>query len=66
MAASRKAHARNSPTTDAKWRLLEETVNDLRAAFADMTADELHALLDEAVASVRRDRRRKHKGLRRK
>ena len=41
-----------------KWRLLEQTVNQMRAAFADVPADELQNLIDEALASVRKEKRR--------
>ena len=40
-----------------KWRLLEQTVNQMRAAFADVPPDELQNLIDEALASVRKEKR---------
>jgi hypothetical protein len=42
-----------------KWRLLDQTVNEVREAFADMPADELDSLINEAVASVRKEKRRR-------
>lgn len=36
-----------------KWRVLDQTVSDARAKFADMPADELEALLSEAVTAAR-------------
>ena len=41
-----------------KWRLLDQTVSQMRAAFADMPPDELQSLIDEAVTSVRQEKRR--------
>ena len=39
-----------------KWRLFDQTVNQVRAAFADVPAEELDNLIDEAVTSVRKER----------
>lgn len=36
-----------------KWRVLEQTMADARAKFADLSADEVSALVDEAVAATR-------------
>lgn len=36
-----------------KWRMLDQTITDARAQFAGMPADELEALLAEAVAAAR-------------
>lgn len=36
-----------------RWRVLDQTVAEARSKFADMPADELQALLDEAVAETR-------------
>ena len=44
-----------------KWRLFDQTVNDVREAFADVSADEVDNLIDEAVASVRREKHSKRK-----
>jgi|HubBroStandDraft_1064217.scaffolds.fasta_scaffold69772_2 hypothetical protein len=45
-----------------KWRLFDQTVNEVHKAFADMPmADELENLIDEAVASVRKERRLERK-----
>jgi len=41
-----------------KWRLLDQTVSQMRAAFVDMPPDELQNLNDEAVTSVRQEKRR--------
>ena len=38
-----------------------QTIIEVREAFADMAADELENLIDEAVASVRKERRRERK-----
>ena len=42
-----------------KWRLLGQTVDELREAFADVPADALRDLIDEAVAEVRKGKQRK-------
>ncbi len=39
-----------------RWRLLDQTVTEARAAFADLPADELQAMIDEAVAASRPSR----------
>jgi len=44
-----------------KWRLFDQTVNEVRQAFADMPGDALDKLIDEAVASVRKQKRRERK-----
>jgi len=44
-----------------KWRLFDQTVSEVREAFADMSAGQLDNLIDEAVASVRKERRRERK-----
>lgn len=36
-----------------KWRLLDLTVSETRAAFGDMEAEDLQGLIDEAVAAAR-------------
>lgn len=40
-----------------KWRVLDQTLAEARAGFADLSSDEIEALADEAVASVRQARR---------
>ena len=45
-----------------KWRLFDQTVSEVRQAFADIPPNELDALIDEAVASVRKQKRRRQKG----
>ena len=40
-----------------KWRLFDQTVNEVRRSFADLPADQLQNLIDEAVSSVRKERR---------
>jgi hypothetical protein len=36
-----------------KWRVFDQTVAETRAKFADMPAEDLQALIDEATAGVR-------------
>jgi hypothetical protein len=36
-----------------KWRVLDQTMAEARAGFADLPADAVEALADEAVAAVR-------------
>ena len=45
-----------------KWRLFDQTVNEVRQAFADVPADELHNMIDEAVVSVRKEKHRERQG----
>ncbi|HEY6433667.1 MAG TPA: ribbon-helix-helix domain-containing protein [Acetobacteraceae bacterium] len=35
-----------------KWRVLDQTIAESRSKFADMPADELQGMIDEAVAAV--------------
>ena len=37
-----------------KWRVLDQTIAEVRSKFADMPSAELEALIDEAVAAVRK------------
>jgi len=36
-----------------KWRVLDQTIAETRSKFADLPADELREMIDEAVAAVR-------------
>ena len=36
-----------------KWRVFDQTLAEVRGKFADVSPDELEALISEAVASVR-------------
>jgi hypothetical protein len=36
-----------------RWRMLTESIESAREGFADLSADELQGLIDEAVTSVR-------------
>jgi hypothetical protein len=49
-----------------KWRLFDQTVTEVRQAFADVPADELNDLIDDAVASVRKEKHRGRKVRQRK
>ena len=40
-----------------KWRVLDQTISDARAEFADIRLDDLQALIDEATDAVRREMR---------
>ncbi len=40
-----------------KWRVLDQTMAEARAGFADMPSDAVEALADEAVTAVRRARK---------
>jgi hypothetical protein len=42
-----------------KWRVLDQTVAEARSKFADIPADALEALIDEAVTATRRGHARK-------
>jgi hypothetical protein len=41
----------------SKWRLLDEAVKEVREFFKDVPPDELQRVIDEAVASVRANKR---------
>ncbi len=41
-----------------KWRLFNQTVSEVREAFAGVPADELDNMIDEAVQGVRKEKRR--------
>lgn len=45
-----------------KWRLFDQTVAEVRQAFADIPPNGRDTLIDEAVASVRKQKRRLRKG----
>lgn len=49
-----------------KWRLFDQTVNEVRQAFADVPADNLDNMIDEAVVSVRKEKHRERQGRTRK
>ena len=37
-----------------KWRVLDQTMAEARSKFADMPPEEVEAIVDEAVAAMRR------------
>ena len=45
-----------------KWRLLDQTVNEVRKSFAGVPADELHKMIDEAVETARKEKHRGRQG----
>jgi hypothetical protein len=40
-----------------KWRLFDQTVSEVREAFADVPPDRLENMIDEAVREVRKEMR---------
>ena len=40
-----------------KWRVLDQTMAEARAGFADLPPDDVEALVDEAMTAVRRNRK---------
>lgn len=44
-----------------KWRLFDQTVTQARNAFADVPADELNNVIDEALAGARKEKLRARK-----
>ncbi len=36
-----------------RWRVLDQTITEIRGRFADLPAAELESLIDEAVSSIR-------------
>ena len=49
-----------------KWRLFNQTVGEVRKAFAGVPADEIDGMINEAVKSVRKDKHRERQGRPRK
>ena len=49
-----------------KWRLFDQTVDQAREAFASVPAGELRDTIDDAILSVRKQRRRLLRGRPRK
>jgi hypothetical protein len=45
-----------------KWRLFDQTVHEVRQSFADVPADELDNMIEEAVDSIRKQKHRKRRG----
>jgi hypothetical protein len=45
-----------------EWRLFDQTVNEVRQAFADVPPDELQNMIDEAVVSVRKEKHQERQG----
>ncbi len=41
-----------------KWRLFHQTVGEAREAFAGVPADELDGMINEAIQTVRKEKRR--------
>ena len=39
-----------------KWRVLDQTIEEVRTKFDDLPPDELEALIDEAVSATRQSR----------
>ena len=39
-----------------KWRVLDQTLAEARAGFADLTPDDVQSLADEALAAARQER----------
>jgi len=44
-----------------RWRVLQRTIQDIRARNADADPDEIQRIVDEAVSEVRAERRAKQK-----
>ncbi|WP_428377550.1 ribbon-helix-helix domain-containing protein [Lichenicoccus sp.] len=36
-----------------RWRVLDQTLTEVRGAFTDLPPDELQAMIDDAVAAIR-------------
>ena len=49
-----------------KWRLFNQTVGEVREAFAGVPADEINGMINEAVKSVRKTKNRERQGRNRK
>ncbi|HTS37808.1 MAG TPA: ribbon-helix-helix domain-containing protein [Candidatus Solibacter sp.] len=44
-----------------KWRLLDQSVGHVRDAFAGISSNELQSVIDEAVTSIRKEKRQQRK-----
>jgi len=44
-----------------RWRVLQRTIQDIRARNADADPDEIQRIVDEAISEVRAERRAKQK-----
>jgi len=62
MATSKKKRCQNPPRIPAKWRSFDEIVSQVRGAFADLRAEELHTMIKEALEHVREEKQRRRKG----
>ena len=49
-----------------KWRLFNQTVGEVREAFAGVSAGEMDGMIGEAVKSVRKEKNRERQGRARK
>lgn len=49
-----------------KWRLFNQTVGEVREAFAGVSAGELDSMIGKAVKSVRKEKNRERQGRTRK
>jgi len=56
------AQSQKSPKKFRKWLLFDDTIRQVRESFHDVSAGELHALIERAVASVGKERHRERKG----
>lgn len=53
----KKSHPFSLVEEAVRWRVLDQTAEEVRAREADLPADELEAAIDEAVRDVRADAR---------
>ena len=44
-----------------RWRVLDQTVAEVRSKFADLSEEDLQALVDEATDAVRQDMKAEHR-----
>jgi len=58
-AKNQKQEIKTQPNTD--WQLFDLTVNQVRQAFADVPADQVLKMIDDAVAMVRKAKHRERK-----
>jgi hypothetical protein len=45
-----------------RWRVLDQSITEARSKFADVPANDLQALIDEATQSIRNDMRQELSG----
>jgi hypothetical protein len=59
---SRTNRTRSKSVDDAKWRLFNQAIEQVRKSLSNRVTEQLDTIIDNAVTSVRKKKRRKLKG----